>query len=90
MKTKGTDIQIAVITSGFVYVGNVAIQDGVAVIRNALNIRRWGTTNGLGEIAIGGPTKSTILDKSGTVRVPYHSLIMLIDCEAAPWLHIYD
>lgn len=79
-------IQIVVLTNGFVYVGDVQpLTDGVVPILNAWNIRKWGTTRGLGQIAIGGPTKETILDRAGTVRAPYHSVIMYIDCEVKPW-----
>jgi hypothetical protein len=53
---------------GFVFVGNCEDQaDGSVIIRNAKNIRRWGTTKGLGEIA-SGPTTKTHHDDYGTVR----------------------
>jgi len=84
-------IQIAVLTNGFVYVGDVQpINKGVIVILNAWNIRRWGTSRGLGEIAVEGPTKNTILDRAGIVRVPNHSLIFLLDCEAKQWQRVLD
>lgn len=77
--------QIAVLDRGFVYVGQCTLQDGVLVITGAHCIRRWGTTNGLGELASGGPTKRTVLDTVGTVRAPQASVIHLIDCTPAPW-----
>jgi hypothetical protein len=49
-------------------------------------IRNWGTTNGLGEIAEGGPTSSTKLDKcKGVVEFDYMTVVLTIDCEARKW-----
>lgn len=85
-------VDIAVINNGFVFIGEITEeidpQDGkVKSIRvgNCKNIRRWGTTKGLGEIALGGPTSQTILDESGVIRVPYHSLIFVMEADQAKW-----
>ena len=83
-------IQIATLTSGFVYVGSVSQADGYIEITQAKNIRKWGTTNGLGQLAIQGPQKETILDETGTVRVPLHSLIFLLDCQEKAWRQIFQ
>lgn len=77
--------QIAVLDRGFVYVGLCSIADGVLVIQSASNVRRWGTTKGLGELASTGPAANTILDPAGTVRAPLSSVIHLIDCDAKAW-----
>jgi len=54
---------------GWVFVGDcVHEEDGKMVIYNALNIRRWGTTEGLGQLR-NGPTEETVTDYYGTVRV---------------------
>ena len=83
-------LQIAALTNRFVYIGDVQpLEDGVVVILQPWNIRRWGTTRGLGQLALDGPTKDTILDRVGTVRVPYHSLILLLDCEIKPWQKLF-
>ena len=85
-------IQIAVLISGFVYVGLIALPaqaEGYIEIRDAKNIRRWGTTRGLGQLAIQGPQKETILDETGTVRVPLHSLIFILDCQEKAWQKIF-
>ena len=53
---------------GWVFVGDCEDQeDGSVVIRNAKNIRRWGTTAGLGELC-NGPKENTKTDNYGTVR----------------------
>lgn len=78
---------IAVLDRGWVYLGEVdtAAKTDWLILRNAQCIRRWGTTRGLGQLAIGGPTPNTVLDPTGTVRVPAKALISLIDTEARLW-----
>lgn len=83
-------VQIAILISGFVFVGLITQADGYIEIRNAKNIRRWGTTKGLGQLAIQGPQKETILDETGTIRVPFHSLIFTIDCQDKAWRQIFQ
>ena len=71
---------IVVTLNGFVFLGNISRQPKEIIITNCFNIRKWGTTKGLGEIALNGPTKSTVLDEYGTVIVPIKSVIYTIDC----------
>ena len=60
--------RIIIADKGFVFVGACVDNDDKSVtITNARCIRRWGTTQGLGQL-IGGPTKDTIADPYGTVR----------------------
>ena len=78
---------IVVVDRGFVYVGRVTPGE-TYVIRDAHNIRQWGTDEskpGLGYLAINGPTKATKLDKVGVVRVPSRAVISVIDTEAEKW-----
>jgi hypothetical protein len=77
---KKEQTHIVVLTQGFVYMGNIEVADGWITIRDAKNIRVWGTTKGLGELAITGPTKSTVLDLAGYVRAPLTSLVHTILC----------
>ncbi len=77
-------IHIVVLDRGFVYVGCVTQQDDTLVISNACNIRRWGTSKGLGEL-VAGPTPDTVLDPVGTVRAPMRAVIHLIDVQEAAW-----
>jgi hypothetical protein len=76
---------IAVLDRGFVYVGNLSVSDEWCIITDAKNIRYWGTTEGLGELALNGPTSKTKLDNVGTVRAPKKALIHIIDSEATKW-----
>jgi len=45
----------------------------------------WGTTKGLGELALNGPLPNTKLDVVGTVRAPARAVISMIDTEATKW-----
>ena len=78
-------LQIAVLDRGFVYVGLCRMADGMLEISNAKCVRRWGTTNGLGQLALTGPTSKTVLDAAGTVHAPASALVHLIDCAEAGW-----
>jgi len=78
------DIQIVVLDRGFVYVGYTTIEKDFVVIRNAKNIRIWGTTKGLGEL-VSGPTSSTKTDNVGTVKAPLRALISLINVDQWKW-----
>lgn len=82
-------LQIAVLEKGFVYIGRVVTDDGWCHISDAWNIRRWGTTKGLGEL-VNGPLPDTRLDRVGNVRVPMHALIHLIAVEDEKWTSKLD
>lgn len=62
-------------------IGDVTETASGVTLQNASVIRYWGTTAGLGEIAVKGPTKKTILDYAGEVRVPTGSIVMRVKCE---------
>jgi hypothetical protein len=76
---------IVVLDRGWVYVGDVTLAGDFAIIENARNVRRWGTTKGLGELAAKGPQRNTQLDPAGTVRAPMRAVIALIDCDRVAW-----
>jgi hypothetical protein len=62
------DKRIIVADRGWVFAGACEDhEDGTVTIRNASNIRIWGTTKGLGEL-VNGPLSSTKYDAYGTVR----------------------
>lgn len=81
-----TDIRIAILQRGWVMVGVYQkIGGSLCELTEAAVIRCWGTTKGLGEIALNGPTEKTVLDKCG--RVTFHELaaVALINCEDKKW-----
>jgi hypothetical protein len=78
-------LQIVVLKRGWVVVGMVAISGDDVTISNASVVRVWGTTKGLGEIAMNGPTKDTVLDPCGVVRAHKGSVVLYIDCAETKW-----
>ena len=78
-------LNIVILDRGFVYVGDVEISGDWVIITNAKNVRRWGTSQGLGELAAKGPQPETKLDMGGTIKAPRRALIGLLKCEASKW-----
>ena len=80
------DIKIVVLQRGWVRVVRFERSGWDCSLHNASVIRAWGTTKGLGEIAIGGPTTNTKLDKcGGLVQFDYLTVVALISCEEKSW-----
>lgn len=51
------------------------------VLEQAAVIRRWGTTGGLGQLSISGPTSTTVLDPlHGNVLLNKNNVIAIIPC----------
>ena len=73
---------IVVADRGFVYSGLVTQEGDWIIVREAKNVRVWGTTNGLGELALRGVTPKTVLDPVGTVKIPLRGVLHLIPCKA--------
>lgn len=83
---KNGALRIVVLDRGFVVVGNVTVDDTKVTIRNCKCIRRWGTTRGLGELALEGPRPNTILDPQPTTHVHILQVVQQIDCLGASWI----
>ncbi len=80
------DIKIVILQRGWCMVGRFERNGSDCNLHNASVIRAWGTTKGLGEIAIGGPTSNTKLDKcGGLVQFDYLTVVALIGCEEKSW-----
>ena len=76
---------IVVLDKGFVYVGTLITGAKFFTIDNAQCVRRWGTTKGLGQLALEGPQSSTRLDDACTVRALLCELKHFIICEVGAW-----
>jgi hypothetical protein len=62
------NLVIAVMDRGWVFVGIIThLMNGKVRIDCCHNVHRWGTAEGLGELAEKGPLKETILYKSGPI-----------------------
>ena len=84
VSTEATEKQIVIGQRGWVFVGDVSEDGDDIVIGNAQNIRVWGTTKGLGELAA-GPTSSTKYDPYGVVRLPKLSVVARINVTEGAW-----
>lgn len=84
-KTEEKQVKIVILHRGWVIVGHVTETGGKTIIEGGAVIRRWGTTKGLGEIAEGGPTRSTVLDPCPPVSTLTEAVIATMDCVAEKW-----
>lgn len=73
--------EIVVLAEKWIVIGDVEKVGDELEVLNASVVRYWGTKNGLGEIAINGPTDKTILDFAGILRIPVHAVIFRIMCQ---------
>lgn len=78
-------IKIAVLQRGWVVVGKYSEEEEYCHLDDAYVIRRWGTSEGLGELALGGKQDETVLDKTG--KVTFHKLtsVFFIECNEDVW-----
>jgi hypothetical protein len=76
---------IAILDRGWVFIGRATETPAAVQLENADCVRRWGTTRGIGELALDGPRSETKLDPAGTVTVPRTAVIALIDANESSW-----
>ena len=82
-------IKIVILQRGWCMVGRFERDGSNCKLHDAAVIRQWGTTRGLGQIAEGGPTDLTKLDKChGVVEFDYLTVVATIDCEEATWQNV--
>lgn len=79
------NLKIVVLDRAWIYIGYLERNDDDYTLTKASCIRLWGTTKGLGQLALEGKTKDTILDSAGTIHFTVHSLINIIDCDQSKW-----
>lgn len=78
------DKRIVALRERFVFIGmyHPATDTAPAYLSEAYNIRYFGTTAGLGEIALNGPTPKTILDPVGVLVLDNpNSVLFTIPCQ---------
>lgn len=80
------DLKIVILQRGWVMIGRFTRSGSDCKLSQASVIRSWGTTKGIGEIASGGPTSNTRLDKcGGLVEFDYLTVVAMIACEEKSW-----
>jgi hypothetical protein len=87
-KTENEDngkIKICILQRGWVMVGRFYQNGSECKLINSYTIRRWGTENGLGELAEKGVLKETKLDKNTETK--FHELTMVASllCNENNW-----
>lgn len=65
-----SDFRIVVIQSRWVLAGNYSESNGQITLTDSSVIQRWGTTKGLGQLALQGPQKESVIHPCGTATVP--------------------
>jgi len=80
------DIKIIILQRGWVMIGKFERNGSECKLHNASVIRNWGTTKGLGELAIEGKKKDTKLDKcGGVVEFDYLTVVATISVDETKW-----
>lgn len=82
---KPTKKQIVILQRGWVVIGNVSKEGTDFTISNCSVIRSWGTSKGLGEIALNGPTSNTKLDPCGAIQVHELAVVGRMNVEESKW-----
>lgn len=85
-KCECKEIKIAILQRGWVMVGRFGKSGTQCFLENASVIRTWGTTKGIGEIAMNGPIEDkTILDPCGNVEFHELTIVALLECDQSKW-----
>lgn len=77
---------LVVADRGHVWIAQkVELDDDFVRLTNGRAVRRWGTSQGLNELAKTGPLPKTIIDAPANLKVSRKALIAIIPCEADKW-----
>lgn len=77
--------QIVVLNRGWVVIGDYSEKDDDCTLTNASVIRKWGTTNGLGELAEKGKLPDTVLDECPNVHFNKLTMVARMDVNENNW-----
>lgn len=74
------DKRIVILQRGWIFAGEFHQDGSKCWLTDAYNVERWGTTEGLGELAIKGPLKDTRLRKTPEVTFHEMTIVATIKC----------
>lgn len=78
--------QIVAVDNGFVFVGQTIVNEDWVEMYDSANVRRYGTTKGLPQLASEGPQKETQLDPiAGLLKFPLGRLVFFMQCDDKQW-----
>jgi len=77
-------MKIFILDAEFVYLGkgkkiDCPLLGNSILIEQAQNIRRWGTSKNIGQLATEGKQTKTILDYTGTITVPVGRVLQILE-----------
>lgn len=79
------ELFLCVLHRGWIMVGNVSEKSGKVTLKNASVVRKWGTTDGLPELANKGPQSNTKLDGKCEMEFPIGAVIAKLKCNSKAW-----
>lgn len=82
---KNSTIRIVILQRGWIVIGRWSQDGDMCALDTAYVIRVWGTTKGLGELALEGKTLSTKLDKAGHVDFHILTVVAVLHCKESVW-----
>lgn len=74
------EYKIIVLDRGWTVIGRIEVSGEYLNITSCSVIRRWGTSQGLGELAANGPLDNTKLDPCPNCTVHKLNVILIMDC----------
>lgn len=83
------ELKIVILQRGWVLIGRLERNENECKLHKASVIRRWGTDKGLGQLAVFGPQKETVLDKCyGVVEFHYLTVVATISVNEEKWTQL--
>lgn len=82
---KNSNIKIVILQRGWIMIGRWSQSGDMCALDNAYVIRSWGTSSGLGQLALEGKQSSTKLDKAGHVDFHVLTVVATMNCKEDLW-----
>ena len=85
-KNNNLPIKIVILQRGWVVIGRYSEEENdMCVLTDAYVIRRWGTSDGLGQLALNGKQSETKLEKTGIIKFHKLTSVGFIDADFNIW-----
>ncbi len=78
-------ITLGILDRGHIVVGRLDASGDIYLWTEASIVRRWGTKNGLGQLAMEGPLDETRLDQCPMVSVGKTEVLFTMSCTQENW-----
>ena len=77
--------KIVILNRGWVAIGKFARKGDMCKLTDAYIIRQWGTSKGLGQLAIEGEQENTKLDKCSDMDFHILTTVAILDVDESKW-----